>query len=152
MTKNLLAIALLSLTLGACSQQAGDTKSAAQTGHPAEVETGVGNTSSSAGLPDGNISAGEKLASTKGKATGQSCVDCHGAEGNAPIDPSYPKLAGQYGDYLAHSLTNYRNGKREHALMSSQAKNLTDQQIADLAAYFGSRKGSLQDLHGMHHD
>ena len=35
----------------------------------------------------------------KGKATNQSCIDCHGADGNAPIDPTYPKLGGQYGDY-----------------------------------------------------
>ena len=104
--------------------------------------------SSSAGLPAGHIDAGEKLASTKNAKTGQSCVDCHGAEGNAPIDATYPKLAGQYHDYLAHSLQGYRDGKREHALMSSQASELTDQQIADLAAYFGSRTGNLRDLHG----
>ena len=50
---------------------------------------------------------------TKGKATGQACVDCHGAEGNAPIDPTYPKLGGQYYDYIAHSLETYRDGDRE---------------------------------------
>src|SRR3546814_4206683 len=77
------------------------------------------------------------------------CVDCHGEEGNAPIDASYPKLGGQYHDYLAHSLQEYRNGNREHALMSQQAKDLTDQQIADLAAYFGSRPSHLRDLHGV---
>lgn len=105
--------------------------------------------SSSAGLPAGHMAAGEALASTKNAATGQSCVDCHGAEGNAPIDPSYPKLGGQYHDYLAHSLQAYRGGNREHALMSSQAKELTDQQIADLAVYFGSRDSKLRDLHGV---
>jgi cytochrome c553 len=76
-------------------------------------------------------------------------VDCHGAEGNAPIDASYPKVGGQYGDYIAHSLQAYRDGRREHALMSSQAADLTDQQIADLGAYFGSRTGNLKDLHGI---
>src|SRR3546814_6336574 len=90
-------------------------------------------------MPKGHVDAGEQLAHAKGKATGQSCVDCHGEEGNAPIDASYPKLGGQYHDYLAHSLQEYRNGNREHALMSQQAKDLTDQQIADLDAYFGSR-------------
>jgi cytochrome c553 len=58
-------------------------------------------------------------------------------------------LAGQYGDYIAHSLQGYRDGKREHALMSSQATDLTDQQIADLGAYFGLRTGNLKDLHGI---
>jgi len=118
---------------------------------PAEhssADRAEGHTSSSAGLPAGHIEAGEKLAATKGKATGQSCIDCHGAEGNAPIDPTYPKLGGQYHDYIAHSLQMYRDGDREHALMSQQAKSLTDQQIADLAAYFGSRPTQLRDLHG----
>ncbi|WP_408953487.1 c-type cytochrome [Lysobacter sp. Hz 25] len=144
--KSGLAIALFSvLTLAACSQ-GGEVPA----GH-SSADRDAGHTSSSAGLPAGNVAAGEKLASVKGKATGQSCVDCHGAEGNAPIDPTYPKLAGQYHDYIAHSLQMYRDGDREHALMSSQAKDLNDQQIADLSAYFGSReKGQLRDLHGIH--
>lgn len=144
--KSGLAIALFSvLSLAACSQ-GGEVPA----GH-SSADRDAGHTSSSSGLPAGNASAGEKLAGVKGKATGQSCVDCHGAEGNAPIDPTYPKLAGQYHDYIAHSLQMYRDGDREHALMSSQAKDLTDQQIADLSAYFGSReKSQLRDLHGIH--
>jgi cytochrome c553 len=106
--------------------------------------------SSSAGLPAGHIAAGEALANTKSASTGQSCVDCHGAAGNAPIDPTYPKLGGQYHDYIAHALQAYRSGNREHPLMASQAKDLTDQQIADLGAYFGSRESQLRDLHGVH--
>lgn len=136
-----LAIALLAtVALAGCSNKAEHA--------PAEGEHAEVAKSSSAGLPDGHIAAGEELAKAKG-ASGQSCIDCHGAEGNAPIDPSYPKLAGQYADYLAHALTQYRSGEREHALMSGQAKGLTDQQIADLGAYFGSRKGELRDLQGL---
>ncbi|HVI60207.1 MAG TPA: c-type cytochrome [Luteimonas sp.] len=136
-----LAVALAAtLALAACS--GADTPAEHSSADRAE-----GHTSSSAGLPAGHIDAGEKLAHTKGKATGQSCVDCHGEEGNAPIDASYPKLGGQYYDYIAHSLEMYRDGDREHALMSQQAKSLTDQQIADLAAYFGSRQTHLRDLH-----
>ncbi|MBX9402907.1 c-type cytochrome [Lysobacter sp. BMK333-48F3] len=138
------ALAALSLALAACSN------ADAPAGH-SSADRNAGHTSSSSGLPAGRIAEGEKLASVKGAATGQSCVDCHGAEGNAPIDPTYPKLAGQYHDYIAHSLQMYRDGDREHALMSNQAKTLNDQQIADLAAYFGSRdKGQLRDLHGIH--
>ena len=77
-------------------------------------------------------------------------MDCHGAEGNAPIDATYPKIGGQYGDYIAHSLQLYRDGDRSGSpttdLMASQAKELTDQQISDLAAYFGSRATKLHDL------
>ena len=145
MTKKILAIALLtaSVALGGCSESEKATGDAAPEAGTHEAK------SSSAGLPAGNIAAGEKLASTKNAKTGQSCVDCHGAEGNAPIDASYPKLGGQYGDYLAHSLQAYRDGRREHALMSSQAADLTDQQISDLGAYFGSRTGNLKDLEGL---
>ncbi|MCY7354367.1 MAG: cytochrome c [Lysobacter sp.] len=105
--------------------------------------------SSSAGLPSGRIDAGAKRTLVKSVATGQTCIDCHGKDGNAPLDPAYPKLGGQYHSYIAHSLQMYRNGGREHALMSGQAKDLTDQEIADLAAYFASRPSQLSDLHGL---
>jgi len=137
-----LAIALTAaLALAACSGQ--DSSHAAAEG-PAHAA------SSSAGLPAGRIAAGEQLASAKGKATGQSCVDCHGPDGNAPIDATYPKLGGQYADYLAHALQEYRKGDRQHALMTPQAASLSDQDIADLAAYFGARPSQLRDLHGVH--
>lgn len=138
-----LAIALLAaLALAACSQ---NNEVAAE--HPGHA-SGEHESSSSAGLPDGRIAIGEELAKKKGEATGQSCIDCHGAEGNAPIDATYPKLGGQYADYIAHALQNYRGGEREHALMSPQAAKLSDQDISDLAAYFGSRPSQLRDLHG----
>lgn len=134
-----LALALLfSLTLAACG------------GEPGAEHADAAHKSSSAGLPDGRLAEGETLANTKGQATGQSCIDCHGADGNAPLDDSYPKLGGQYYDYLEHALAQYRDGQREHALMSQQAANLSDQQIADLAAYFASRPSQLRDLHGAH--
>ncbi len=136
----LLAIAC-SLALAAC----GSTQSAAE-GHGAEATPA----SSSAGLPKGDIATGKALATAKG-ASGQACVDCHGAEGNAPIDASYPKLGGQYHDYIEHSLQAYRSGNRSGSpttdLMASQTKDLTDQQIADLGAYFGSVHTELRDLH-----
>ena len=141
-TAQRLAIALLAaLALAACSGQ--------ESSHaPAEGEAQA-TQSSSAGLPDGRVAIGEQLANAKGKATGQSCIDCHGPDGNAPIDSTYPKLGGQYGDYIAHALQAYRAGDRQHALMTPQAAQLSDQDIADLAAYFGSRKTQLRDLHGV---
>nr|WP_243708111.1 cytochrome c [Luteimonas arsenica] len=101
-------------------------------------------------LPEGRIAEGEARANVKGAATGQSCIDCHGADGNVPLDPTYPKIGGQYRDYLAHALQAYRSGSREHALMSNQATDLDDQQIADLAAYFASRPAQIRDLRGAH--
>ena len=142
-TAQRLAIALLAaLALAACSGQ--------ESSHaPAEGEAQA-TQSSSAGLPDGRVAIGEQLANAKGKATGQSCIDCHGPDGNAPIDSTYPKLGGQYADYLAHALQQYRTEERQHALMTPQAAGLSDQDIADLAAFFASRPGQLRDLHGVH--
>ena len=125
--------ALLALALAACGGEAEDTGK-----------------SSSAGLPEGRIAEGETLARAKGAATGQSCIDCHGDAGNAPLDETDPKLGGQYYDYLEHALVQYRDGRRENALMSQQATNLSDQQIADLAAYFASQPTQLRTLHGVH--
>lgn len=139
-----LAIALLAaLALAACSQN--NEVAAEDPGHA----SGEHGSSSSAGLPDGHIAAGEKRAQVKSEATKQSCIDCHGAQGNAPIDPTYPKLGGQYGDYLAHALQAYRAGDRQNPQMTPQAAALTDQEISDLAAYFGSRPTQLRDLHGL---
>ena len=143
MTPLLLACTIAcALALSACGKQEEHATEGA--GHEAEAA----HASSSAGLPEGHIEAGKTQASTKG-ATGQACVDCHGADGNAPIDATYPKLGGQYGDYIAHALQAYRAGNRQNALMTPQAAQLSDQDIADLAAYFGSRKTQLRDLHGV---
>ena len=106
--------------------------------------------SSSAGLPSGNATAGRALANAKNAVSGQSCIDCHGADGTQPIDPTYPVIGGQYEDYLGQALKSYRGGDRAGStttdLMAGQAKDLTDQQIADLAAYFGDAQGQLRDL------
>ena len=136
----------------ACVLVAGLSACGPEADHDAtgEADAHAEQQSSSAGLPEGRIAAGEQLATAKGAATGQSCIDCHGADGNAPIDPSYPKLGGQYADYLAHALQGYRSGDRENALMASQARGLSDQQVADLAAYFGSRPTDLTNLAGAH--
>ena len=75
------------------------------------------------------------------------CASCHGKDFNSPIDPSYPKLAGQHKDYLVHALTAYRRGDapngRGNAIMAGQAKALTNNDIADIAAYVHSLPGSL---------
>jgi cytochrome c553 len=135
------AVALLTVALAACSSQEAPAVTTGEGG-----EAAVAPRSSSAGLPAGNAEAGKTLAAAKNATTGQSCIDCHGAEGNAPIDPTYPKIGGQYADYLSHALLAYRKGDRDHALMASQAKTLTDQQIADLGVYFASVPSQIADL------
>ena len=139
MTKTSMTLLALAcaLALSACGGKS-------EGGHAAAGEA----KSSSAGLPDGNIEAGREFAAKGGEGIAP-CASCHGADGNAPIDGMYPKLGGQYADYLAHSLQAYRNGTRAGAtadVMAAQAKTLRDQQIADLAAYYASVPGSLRDL------
>lgn len=131
-TNHRILLALALVALSACTS--GETT---RTDHHAD--TTPGNTQSSDGLPEGNVAAGKELA--------QSCMACHGPDGNAPIDPSYPRIGGQYRDYLEISLQHYRDGTRTNPIMASQAQTLTDQHIADLAAYFASVKGDLTDLH-----
>ncbi|MEO6366065.1 MAG: c-type cytochrome [Luteimonas sp.] len=139
---------LAALALAGCTGSEPAADQAASDEHATADEHAEGK-SSSAGLPTGHIDAGAKRVLVKSQATGQACVDCHGKDGNEPLDPTYPKLGGQYHDYLARALQMYRSGGREHALMSAQAQNLTDQEIADLSAYFASRPSHLSDLHGL---
>lgn len=74
-----------------------------------------------------------------GEAKAAVCGACHGvgAAGKA-IQPSYPNLHGQHESYLAKQLADYRDGNRVNALMSGQAANLSDEDIADLSAYYAS--------------
>ena len=82
----------------------------------------------------GNIQAGQQKA--------QVCATCHGADGNSLIG-TYPKLAGQYPEYIERALKQFRQGAegpRNNPIMAMQAKDLSDQDIADLVAYFSSQK------------
>lgn len=76
----------------------------------------------------------------------QVCKTCHGMDG-AGIDDTYPKLAGQYADYLEQALKDYRSGDRKNAIMAGFAATLTDDDIANLAKYYSTLKeGRLTDL------
>ncbi|MEK6663060.1 MAG: cytochrome c [Pseudomonadota bacterium] len=75
-----------------------------------------------------------------GKEKSAACAACHGPDGNSTV-PDFPKLAGQNGDYLSHTLKAYKTKARTNAIMNGQAANLSDQDIANLAAYYASQKG-----------
>ena len=75
-----------------------------------------------------------------GKAKSAVCAACHGPDGNSPTS-AFPKLAGQNDDYLAQALKAYKNKVRTNAIMNGQAAGLSDQDIADLSAYFASQTG-----------
>jgi cytochrome c553 len=75
------------------------------------------------------------------------CVACHGKDGNS-VDPQYPRLAGQYADYLAQALHEYKNGKRDNLVMKGFAASLSDQDIEDISAYFHTMPTKLSGLEG----
>jgi cytochrome c553 len=75
-----------------------------------------------------------------GRTKAAPCAACHGADGLGTA-PEFPVLAGQYEDYLVHSLTQYRDGQRQNALMAPFVADLSDRDIRDLAAYFASLPG-----------
>jgi len=75
-----------------------------------------------------------------GRAKSAPCAACHGEDGLGTA-PNFPVLAGQYADYLVHALKQYRSGERENALMAPWVSDLSDADIADLAAYYSSLKG-----------
>ena len=78
-----------------------------------------------------------------GKQKSQTCAACHGADGNAPTGPDFPRLAGQHYDYLLKALRDYKSGARKNPIMGGQVSALSTQDMADLAAYFSSQKGTL---------
>ena len=75
-----------------------------------------------------------------GKSKSAMCAACHGPDGNSPA-PTFPKLAGQHADYLAKQLAEYKSGERQNATMNGMAAALSEQDIADLAAYYSSLPG-----------
>jgi cytochrome c553 len=75
------------------------------------------------------------------KKAAEVCAACHGEDGNKPITPDTPRLAGQYYDYIVHSLEAYQKGKRENPMMSPMVKPLTKEEIRNLAWYFSKQKG-----------
>jgi len=90
-------------------------------------------------LASGNIENGKQKAAT--------CFACHGADGNA-VDPQYPRLAGQYDEYLVHVLHEYKDGQRNNPIMKGMVTTLSDQDIEDVAAYFSSLPTKLDTLKG----
>jgi cytochrome c553 len=73
-----------------------------------------------------------------GKEKAQLCQGCHGEWGNS-VDPVIPKLAGQYSFYISKQLRNYQTGERTHQIMNAMAATVSDEELADISAYFASQ-------------
>ena len=75
-----------------------------------------------------------------GKQKSQPCAACHGPDGNS-IAPDFPRIAGQYYDYLVQSITAYKSGARKSPVMAPMVEKLTKRDILDLAAFYSQQKG-----------
>jgi cytochrome c553 len=91
-------------------------------------------------IPESALASGDPEA---GKIKSYTCTGCHGIPGYKNVYPTYhvPKIGGQNEAYLDASLKAYRSGERQHKTMVLQAESLSDQDIADIAAYFASLGG-----------
>ncbi len=82
-----------------------------------------------------SLAAGDAAA---GKTKAAACAACHGADGNS-ANPEWPKLAGQHAPYLVKQLANFKAGDRNNAMMAPMAAPLSEQDMADIAAFFTSQ-------------
>ncbi len=81
-------------------------------------------------MAEGDAAAGRKKAET--------CLGCHGIEDYKNVYPTFPvpKLGGQNAQYIVDALKGYANGDRPHGTMHAQAATLSEQDMADIAAWF----------------
>ena len=84
----------------------------------------------------GDAEAGREVASLK-------CQQCHGPDGNTPINAQTPNLAGQYADYLERALMDYKSGARRHPIMAAMSAQLSEAEVEDVSAFFSSLAGKL---------
>ena len=75
----------------------------------------------------------------KGESKATACTACHGPNGNS-ANPEWPVLAGQHEQYIHKQLQAFKSGTRKNPLMTPMAMSLSDDDMADLGAYFSSQK------------
>ena len=73
-----------------------------------------------------------------GKIKAETCMGCHGIPGYKNVYPTYtvPRVGGQHPEYIVAALKAYKMGQRSHKTMQAQAASLSEQDMADIAAYF----------------
>lgn len=98
------------------------------------------------GWTQGAVSAEVVGDADSGKGMTAVCGACHGADGNSPA-PAFPKLAGLGEKYLLKQMVDIRDGARPVPTMAGQLDGKSDQDLADIAAYFDSqpRSGAQAD-------
>jgi cytochrome c553 len=76
----------------------------------------------------------------RGKQLAYTCLGCHGIPDYKNVYPTYsvPELAGQHPEYIVAALKEYKSGERSHGTMHQQAASLSEQDMQDIASYFGA--------------
>jgi len=82
--------------------------------------------------------AGVKGDAAAGEAKAVTCGACHGVDGNSVV-PTFPKLAGLGEKYLLKQMKDIRDGRRPVAVMAGQVDNMSDQDLADIAAFYDQK-------------
>ncbi len=80
-----------------------------------------------------------------GQARTITCTACHGPEGNS-VNPLWPNIAGQHATYTVATLKAFQEGKRQNALMSSQAMMLSEEDINNIAVYYENLPAAAQSV------
>ena len=98
-----------------------------------------------------SVAAREPSEAAAALLTKGACSSCHGADYNQPIDPSYPKIAGQHADYLYVALKSYQtdgnpNIGRNNAIMGGIARQFTPAELKTMANHIGALPGSLKTV------
>jgi cytochrome c553 len=91
------------------------------------------------------MAAGDPAA---GEAQAAACGACHGQDGASGLDPTYPNLAGQNEKYLLHQLQAIRDGGRSIPLMAGQLTGKSDEDLANLAAFYAAKPGKISQSQG----
>ena len=86
---------------------------------------------------EGSINAGKEKAA--------SCISCHGDNGNSMVS-TFPKLAQQHSSYLIKQLQAFKTGARKNPMMTAIASGLSNEDMADIAAYYAAQEISANDL------
>jgi cytochrome c553 len=91
-------------------------------------------------LLGGGTTAAADGDATAGRQKAETCLGCHAVTGYYNVYPSYrvPKLGGQSAGYIESALKAYKAGTRQHDTMHANAENLSDQDMADIAAFMSS--------------
>jgi cytochrome c553 len=95
------------------------------------------------GAASAALAADLKAGEAKVKAV---CQACHGADGNSQ-SPDYPKLGGQYPDYLAKALRDYKSGARKNPIMGAFTGTLSTADIENVSAYYAAQPAVLVTRH-----